>query len=88
VTDFTDGFRAQGYRSEVETAEEDTMAQKKKAKDLDPKGRAKKVRGGNLPDDEKNINRSVNQIKNPVVKSVQNLGPTTSKTAQNAVKGL
>jgi len=64
------------------------MAPKKgKAKDLDPKARAKKVRGGNLPDDQKNINRSVNQIKNPVVRQVQNLGPTTSKAVQNAVHG-
>lgn len=66
------------------------MAQKKsrKAKDLDPKARGKKVRGGNLPDDQKNINRSVGQIKNPVMKTVQNLGPTTSKTVQDAVHGL
>jgi len=61
---------------------------KKRAKDLDPKAKAKKVRGGNLPDDEQNINRSLNQIKGTVnskaVKPVQNSGPTI----QRAVKGL
>jgi len=90
VTDFTDDSGAAAYRLVVETPEEGEMAQKrtKKSKDLDPKSRAKKVRGGNLPDDERNINRSVNQIKNPVVRQVQNLGPTTSKTVQNAVRGV
>lgn len=46
---------------------------KKRAKDLDPKGRASKVRGGNLPDDEQNINRSVNTIKKAVTNSVTDL---------------
>ena len=68
------------------------MAQAKKgrkSKDLDPKGRGKKVRGGNLPDDQRNINRSINQIKSSVnsgvVKPVQNSGPTISKAVQNLV---
>jgi hypothetical protein len=46
---------------------------KKRAKDLDPKGRASKVRGGNLPDDEQNIGRSVNNIKKAVTNSVTDL---------------
>jgi len=47
---------------------------KKRAKDLDPKGRASKVRGGNLPDDEKNINRSVTSIRNSVTGAVTGIG--------------
>ena len=39
---------------------------KKKAKDLDPKGRGKNVRGGNLSDDQKNIGRSVTSITSKV----------------------
>jgi len=46
---------------------------KKRAKDLDPKSRASKVRGGNLPDDEKNINRSVGSIKKSVTSTVTDL---------------
>ncbi len=46
---------------------------KKKTKDLDPKGRASKVRGGNLPDDEQNINRSAGAIKKAVTDPVTNL---------------
>jgi len=46
---------------------------KKRTKDLDPKGRGRNVRGGNLPDDQRNINRSVNSIKKSVTDSVTNL---------------
>lgn len=57
----------------------------KKIKDLDPKGRAKKVKGGGLEQDQQNINRSKKAIVDDIaVRQVKNAGPTTSK----AVKGL
>jgi hypothetical protein len=67
VTDFTDAIRGGGYDSEWSSGEEDRMAEKKKkAKDLEPKRGASKIRGGNLPDDEKNISNSLNQISSAV----------------------
>jgi hypothetical protein len=46
---------------------------KKRAKDLDPKSRASKVRGGNIGDDQKNVNRSVGQISKTVTNAVTEL---------------
>jgi hypothetical protein len=59
----------------------------KKVKDLDPKSRAKKVKGGNLPDDQRNINRSVGQVTKQVTKTAQSVGPTISKAANKAIHG-
>jgi len=60
------------------------MAKKsRKQKDLDPKSRAGKVRGGNLPDDQKNINRSVGQITKSVQTTAKSVGPAIQRAVHN-----
>jgi hypothetical protein len=59
------------------------MPKGRKIKDLDPKSRSKDVKGGNLPDDQRNINRSVGQVRTVVQKA----GPDLVKKGTKGLGG-
>jgi hypothetical protein len=86
VIHFTDDAAPGRYRALGREERRMRMAEgrkrSKKTKDLDPKARGKKVRGGNADQDRKNIAKAENDILSPV----RNSGPTITSTVSKLVK--